>query len=371
MKILILCNSMGIGGTERLSVAIASEFLRRKNKCAIFVIRSRNIESLAFLNKNVKVFLGKRKHKLDFVYLIELKKLIRKLKPDVILCETNFSYFSVKLASLFVSKFPIFLVLHYTHHYSLKSDIFSRFFFFILKKSSDNIIATYRLQIELFARRHNIQKRKFNLIHNGIDTSYYNKNNFTINKNSLNDIYKKAKFHIIHIANYRTEKDQWTLLKALVLFNLKYKNWKLTFRGNIPENIKKSFDRYIKEHKLSNKITFVNFLKDIRTLLRHADVFVLTSISEALPMSALEAMAMNVPCILTNVGGCSDIVDNEVNGFLIPPKNPKALTDKLLFLVENSTKLRKMSINARKKVVKDFNLEMVANKYLGLFTSSV
>jgi glycosyltransferase involved in cell wall biosynthesis len=84
-------------------------------------------------------------------------------------------------------------------------------------------------------------------------------------------------------------------------------------------------------------------------------------------MSALEAMSMGVPCILTDVGGCSDIVDDGINGFLIPQKNPQAIADRVLFLANNPDQLRKMRIEARKKIVREFDLERIVGRYIDLF----
>jgi len=117
-----------------------------------------------------------------------------------------------------------------------------------------------------------------------------------------------------------------------------------------------------------NKVRFIDYEADVRILLCEADVFVLTSLSEALPISALEAMAMGVPCILTDVGGCADVIDDGKNGYLVPPKNAAAIAEKLVFLANHRDVLYEMGVEAHKKVETSFGIDLMVDSYLKLFS---
>ncbi len=353
---------MRVGGTERLTVSMANELLRQGNECGIFVIWNRHRESLVHLDKKIPIFLGGRSHKFDFSYLAKLRRIQKNFRPDVILCEANFAYLSVKLAGI-INSSAVFLVIHYTHNFTQKDEIFDRLFFHYLKFSSDKVIAIYEKQIDHFSIKHKMDKERFVMIHNGVDTDYFKTGYYGDVPHSVSN----ASFNIVHVANYREEKDQWTLLEAVSKFDKEYENWQLMFCGNIPEKVKNRFIRFTNENKINGKVIFLNRVTDVREILRYADSFVLSSISEALPISALEAMAMEVPCILTDVGGCSDIIDDGVNGFLVPPRNPDAVVQRLLFLAQHSPEAEEMGKEARITAIRKFGLKKMAEKYSQLF----
>lgn len=357
-KILIVIDTMAIGGAEKLTATLANSFVEKGYECLILILRN-DLSSIKFVDKNkIKVCTAFPKFKYDPSYLIKIRKIIRNYRPDIILCQALFSYFSVKIVTLLFYKVPMFLVLHHTHCVKVKDKIFDTIYFTLLRLTSDEIITIYSEQMKLFSHRYHIPPQKFICIHNGIDTDYFKNANFSNDRRRLN---------IIHIANMREEKDQATLLEALKILDEDFKEWRLTFCGKDFINVKNEFMKYLSSAKLEHKVKFIDYADDVRTLLNKADVFILSSISEALPISALEAMSTGVPCILTDVGGCSDIVDEGVNGFLIPPKNPNAMADRLLFLANNPHQLRRMRIEARRKIVRKFNLESMVNKYLALF----
>jgi len=360
MKALIIFSHLEVGGTEKLTVQLINEFIEQGHDCRIFVIREKGRTMLDFLNKEVLVIYGNKQKESDFRYLGKLKTAVNDFKPDSILCTSNFSYLSLKLASPFKKTAPAILAIHYTFKYGIKNKILNNILFYILKRSSDRIIAIYKSQIDIFSKRHRIPLHKFSLVHNGVDISYYNPENASETKD--------ADFTICHIANYRKEKDQWTLFKALKILNSEFNSWQLIFCGRIPAETKEEFVGFLDENGMTNKVTFVDYESDVRKPLRISDVFALSSISEALPLTAIEAMAMHVPCIMTDVGGCSDIIDDGINGYLVPERSPEKLAEKMLVFANNPMLLKKMRTEARKKAEKNFDIVIAAKKYLNVLS---
>jgi len=357
-KILIVVDTMAIGGTEKITAELANSFAERGYECLILILLN-NLSSVRLVDKNkVKVCTAFRMFKYDPSYLFKIRKIIENYRPDIVLCQALFSYFSVKIATLLFRKFPMFLALHHTYNVKIKDRIFDIIYFTLLRLTSDKIITVYTRQMELFSNKYHIPLRQFICIHNGIDPDYFKNTNLSNDSRRLN---------IIHIANIREEKDQVTLLEALKILDEDFQEWQLIFCGKDLINMKYKFIKYLSSKNLEHKVTFIDYVDDVKALLANADVFILSSISEALPVSALEAMSMGVPCILTDVGGCSDIVDEGINGFLIPPKNPQVMADRLLFLANNPNQLQRMRKEARTKIVTDFNFESMVNKYIDQF----
>ena len=103
----------------------------------------------------------------------------------------------------------------------------------------------------------------------------------------------------------------------------------------------------------------------VEELLSQADVAVLPSYREGMPRFLLEAGAMQIPSIATNVPGCRNIIENKFNGLLCEPKNQDALRDTILQMMQlsNSERLN-MGLNARKLVLKKFDEKIVIEKTL-------
>jgi glycosyltransferase involved in cell wall biosynthesis len=88
-----------------------------------------------------------------------------------------------------------------------------------------------------------------------------------------------------------------------------------------------------------------------------ADIFVLPSYHEGMPMSVIEAMAAGLPVVASNVGGIPDLIENEVTGKLIAPGDVQALSSSLIELIENPEKRSNWGIKGRQKAVQHFDVE--------------
>jgi glycosyltransferase involved in cell wall biosynthesis len=90
--------------------------------------------------------------------------------------------------------------------------------------------------------------------------------------------------------------------------------------------------------------------------LRTADVFVLPSLAEGVPVAVMEAMASGVPVVATRVGGLSELVDDGVNGYLAPAGAPGALADRIESLLQDPELRNRLGRASRAKIVRDFDL---------------
>ena len=118
---------------------------------------------------------------------------------------------------------------------------------------------------------------------------------------------------------------------------------------------------------LEKNIEFLGFREDIPQLLQAMDIFILPSLSEGTPLSILEAMASQKPVVATDVGGLSEIVENGETGFLVPREDPESLAEKILLVLEDKELAGKMALEARKKVEKKYDLNIMAKKYIDIY----
>ena len=92
------------------------------------------------------------------------------------------------------------------------------------------------------------------------------------------------------------------------------------------------------------------------------DVFTLPSHREGLGFSILEASAMEIPVIATNIRGCREAVDNGKTGILVPVKNPQKLAEAIIYLLKNPKRAKEMGKAGREKVKREFNEVLVFDR---------
>lgn len=107
---------------------------------------------------------------------------------------------------------------------------------------------------------------------------------------------------------------------------------------------------------ISDRVRFVGFVVDVDRYYAVADVFVMSSHTEGSPMALMEAMAFGLPVVATAVGGIPDIVQNGINGYLVPPAEPEALRIAIEKVVEEPANALRMGEQARQTILRNFSI---------------
>jgi glycosyltransferase involved in cell wall biosynthesis len=118
---------------------------------------------------------------------------------------------------------------------------------------------------------------------------------------------------------------------------------------------------------LQDTVHFLGTRKDIPVLNRLLDIFVLPSRRETFPMTLLEAMAASRTVIATNVGGTTEVITHAVDGWLIPPDDPWALSKAILMLLKHPARRAAMGAVAHRKVVSHFSRDRMVQQTLAFY----
>jgi len=110
-------------------------------------------------------------------------------------------------------------------------------------------------------------------------------------------------------------------------------------------------------------LRFLGNRDDVDRVLAMLDVFVLTSVSEGLPNTILEAMASGLPVVSTHVGGVEELVENGKTGMLVPPKNAEMLAAAVSTLARDEELRRSMGAQGQKKARGEFGLRRMLDEY--------
>ena len=232
-----------------------------------------------------------------------------------------------------------------------------------------NVYSNSKKLMEFILSKKFCSKRKIKTLangsSNGIDTKYFSDNISLISKNKLLDTLKILKNDFVFCYVGRVVKDKGIneLVSAFNELNLKNKNCKLIIVGKIENEtnpVSKSTMGIIKKNK---NILLTGFKNDVRPYLSIGNCFVFPSYREGFPNVLMQAGAMNLPCIATNINGCNEIIQDNINGFLIPPKNIHALVKAMQKIMDKKL-IIKLSKNSRLMVKEKYDQKYFWKKLL-------
>lgn len=177
------------------------------------------------------------------------------------------------------------------------------------------------------------------------------------------------KVNIIFTARMVKEKGMETLIEAAELLRKEYESkaefWLCGGLSNNPKAIKEHELRALCDGKY---IQWLGHRTDVRELLMKAQIVAFPSYyREGVPKSLIEASAIGRPIVTTNSVGCKDVVEDGVNGYLIPIKDSKALADRLKRLIDDKGLRIAMGKKSREFAERDFSIEKVVNTHLEIY----
>lgn len=172
----------------------------------------------------------------------------------------------------------------------------------------------------------------------------------------------------IFIARLLAEKGIFEYVEAAKIVKEKYPKTIFTVIGGLDtEN-----PNALKEYELAELISmdiidYPGFVSDVAQQIKHSAVFVLPSYyREGVPRSTQEAMAVGRPVITTDMPGCRETVIDGVNGFLVPKWDPEALADKMIYFIEHPEQVNKMGHESHTVAVERFDSDKVNRRLMKL-----
>ncbi len=161
-------------------------------------------------------------------------------------------------------------------------------------------------------------------------------------------------------------KSIYQLLKRNPHLNIQYE---IIGGGELEESLKK----LVADLKLEAVVRFAGPLiqDDVLIKMQDADIFLLPSVAEALPVVLMEAQSMGLPVIATNVGGITDIVADGKSGFIVPPQDLQAIVNKLEYLISHPESCEKMGEYGRKHIVLHYDLNKLNQDLVKIYSNLI
>ena len=179
---------------------------------------------------------------------------------------------------------------------------------------------------------------------------------------------------ILYAGSTDARKDLITLLWAVDRLRIEMPGVRLAIAGHVTDRAyERQVRRLVAERKLEGHVAFLGLLSRQELLREYArcSVVALASVEENAPMALIEGMAAGNPVVATRVGGVPDLVDEGETGYLVPPRDPAALAERLGDLLRDPAKRARMGAVARERARERFGLEEIARAYHDLYDATL
>jgi glycosyltransferase involved in cell wall biosynthesis len=220
--------------------------------------------------------------------------------------------------------------------------------------------------VEIILQNKYVQADKLKVIangsSNGIDTSYFNPNLFSETQNmelKAALAISTSDFVFVFVGRLVSDKGINEMVSAFKIVNEKYPKTKLLLVGDYEADLDPLQPLTLDEIQNNNSIITAGFQRDIRPYLAIADALIFPSYREGFPNVVMQAGAMGLPSIVTDINGCNEIIVVGENGTIIPVKNTAALIEKMEFLMTNENYFKKLKSNAREMIVSRYEQQIV------------
>lgn len=291
----------------------------------------------------------------DVRAVAELRAALRQLQPDLLSLHSSKAGVLGRLSALKLG-FPVLLTAHGWGFSSASNPLAERAYRLIERTMSplaDRIIAVSEADRRLALRFDLAEPSQIVTIHNGMPD---------IAPSLIADAAARPT-HVVMVARFAPPKDHELLLTALA--DLHESDWNLSLIGGGP--LEEGVRRRVDELGLRSRVSFLGFRRDVDRILATAQLFVLTSRSEAFPRSILEAARAGLPTIASDVGGIREAVLDGQTGFVVPAGDRGALRARLDQLIGDGSLRAEMGRRARARFEEHFTLEHMVTRTVEVY----
>lgn len=365
-----MIDSLRPGGAEQLLPALLSHFDRGQYETRVCVLQVKNGNPIAndLNDLEILVDLVLIPNLKNPFYLIRVLRYLKSQSPDLIHTQLEFADILGNIAAKFL-RIPSVSTLHTLEE--IRNYKFSaprqRLKWFVLKRFCDRVIAVSEI-----TRHHHIQlgklpQDKIRTIYNGIQLSRFQDRDQGILGKIKREIGLKSNDKVITtVAVLREPKGIQYMIEALPAILERQPNLIYLIVGD--GDYAATLQNLVADRRLQEHVIFTGYRTDIPNLLAISNIFVLPSLGDALPTVLIESLAAGTPIVATRVGGIPEIIEHDVNGWLVPPADSQSLSEACLELLQNSEKSQQLIANGLDTAARRFDVRTQVEQLQNLYT---
>jgi glycosyltransferase involved in cell wall biosynthesis len=343
LRILQLIDTLDTGGAERMAVNMSNLF-QEKGIDHLLIATYRKGSMANQLHPLIPCYVLNKKNAWDIGAFMQLIKLVNTHSPTHIHAHSTSIFWGVMLKFIFPQ-----LVLIWHDHFGLETQSHPRRYMQYLSFFINGMIGVKQELIH-WAKRS---------LH--IDNLTYISNFPSLELKSI----EKTPNRIICVANMRRQKDIGNLVLAASHLKQSGMAFQLRIVGQTPDHdYLNEISEQIRSHELEQDVIITGPCEDIGNELQQAEIGVLSSLSEGLPVALLEYGLAALPVVVTDAGQCKEVVDNGNAGLCVDVGNAVQLADAFIELLRNKTYAQQLGAKLQHRVINKYGKFHFYNAYI-------
>lgn len=369
-KIAYVIDGLGVGGAERLMAPSLKHLDRTVFEAYVCALQSKDGNPIAeeIRALDIPVECLRIRHLRDLDALPRLTQYLRQIDADLVHTQLEFATILGNISAKYL-RLPSVCTIHIMPSLEVKakSKLHQKIEWFVLKHFCDHVIAvseearTYHLQVS------GARPERVSTLYNGIDLSGFADLNRDLERVKIRrelGIPSDASL-LTTVAVLRPQKGIQYMIQAVPAILDSRHNIYYLIVGDGPDRDHLMEEAY--KAGVSDKVLFTGMRKDIARLLVASDIFVLPTLTEALPTALAEAMAAKLPIVASRVGGIPEMVVEGQNGCLVPAEDVEGLTTACIHLLDHPETRFAMGLEGWSVVNQTFNIERQVDRLETLY----
>lgn len=364
IRVAFVVHVMQVAGAE---VLVRETIRRLKGRIApaVFCLDSVGRIGEELLAEGVDLVCFGRKPGRDFGVSRRMADAIRARDTEVIHAHQYTPFFYSALAKPLCGFRPKLILTEHGRHYPDRVSPLRRAVNRLaLDRLADSVTACCRFSAEGLTKTDGFAGARIEVIENGIEVDRYGPPaDRELAKEDAG--LEPGRRYLIHVARHHPVKDQATLIRGFALAAPALPGVDLLMAGDGP--LRPELESLAVELRVPDRVKFLGIRADVPELMRAADAFALTSLSEAASLTLLEAMASGLPAIVTNVGGNPEVVRHEREGLLVPRGDAAACAGSIRRLFRDPDFAARLGAAGRERAAERYQLGRTVEQYYNLY----
>lgn len=361
--ILHVIDTTGPGGAETVFIDLASRLPADKYR-SVVLIRGEGWVNDELRRRGIEPILLPAKGSFNWRFLYRLCRLIRCERVDLVQSHLLGSNVYCSLAGL-LTRTPVIATFHgsvdISEHERLKW-----LKFLIINIAAGAVVAVTDSLRDDIINRTRLNPDKIKVIYNGIDSAKFRRRH----NNALREKYNWSDDDLIigSLGNIRPAKGYDILLRVAALLEKSQRSYRFVVAGQGKGQLYDELLELRKQLGLEGRVKFAGFIDDAATFLSGLDLFLSTSISEGLPLSAIQAMVAELPVIATRCGGYVGLINDNETGLLVEVGDAQEIGNTIEVVMGDSDLRKRLARNANIYAIENFDIGVMVREYRSLYS---
>jgi glycosyltransferase involved in cell wall biosynthesis len=361
VKILFVNNSLVHGGAERHTITLANRLAERGHECHAAYVKNdpSQLERLKLGAAGSVQCLHAAKY-FDLEAVFRLKNVFIKHRPSVVLAANPYSLMYATLAARWAGSRAVRTVVFHTTDLLLLKQVLQMVVYRPFFWTADCAVFVCENQRRHWRSRQ-VFGRRNEVIYNGVDTGHWTPWAAGERRRLRAALGFADEDYVIGMsAVLRPEKNHLQMVEAIAMLRRRGIGARALMIGDGP--MRAAVEARARRLGVSGEVTITGFQQEVRPFVAACDAIALPSITEAMSLAAIEAMALGKPVVHSEVGGAAEMIRPGRNGFLFPVGDTAALVDRLAALSDRAMCAR-LGARAREVVETQFSERVMVDRY--------